>query len=381
MAFFGLMGDEQQQPVDPSLGILPPGSAPQQQGGILGMMRDPRVRAALVGASRGFADVAASGRQGAGLALSQGLAGAAEGAQSWEEQQAKAAAERVNNSLDYRKKLAEVNKLEKESQGGGAFAGQGLEAQFWNVLLDPSLDPSSPAAQVAYANVTQPRTYFDPTLGQMITVSPQIPKFISEKFGQPTPEQDGAPVSTPQVSSTKVAPGSLEVQQGERQDQRERQQTERTQDIAFKLNADYEKEYTPIRAGLENINQTRGYLQEGTGVALAGALQRTQKLFDEGVVREEDIQRLSGTAGAAGLVRGAIARAQSGAPIPPAVVRQIAGVLDATERMLNQQSARIDSRYIEKAEVNEVPADRVLGRKIKTQPRRAGGGKITFPGE
>jgi hypothetical protein len=71
--------------------------------GIMGFLRNPAVRAALQGASQGFAQAARDGMPGAGYALSQGLAGAAQGVGSWEERQAKAAAERLKMMLDERR--------------------------------------------------------------------------------------------------------------------------------------------------------------------------------------------------------------------------------------------------------------------------------------
>ncbi len=71
--------------------------------GIMGFLRNPAVRAALMGASQGFAQAAQSGQPGAGYALSQGLAGAAQGVGTWEEQQAKAAAERLKMLMDERR--------------------------------------------------------------------------------------------------------------------------------------------------------------------------------------------------------------------------------------------------------------------------------------
>lgn len=73
--------------------------------GIMGFLRNPAIRAALQGASQGFAQAANSGVAGKGYALSQGLAGAAQGVGTWEEQQAKAAAERLKMMLDDRRRM------------------------------------------------------------------------------------------------------------------------------------------------------------------------------------------------------------------------------------------------------------------------------------
>lgn len=93
-----------------NIGVLP--IQYEQPQGIMGYLRDPYIRAALAGASQGFAQAAQSGQPGVGYALSQGLAGAAQGGASWEEQQAREAADRVKEmaaarrgETDYRYQL------------------------------------------------------------------------------------------------------------------------------------------------------------------------------------------------------------------------------------------------------------------------------------
>lgn len=122
MAFFGIDAPQIEQPEQ--FGILPAGAAPQAPRGIMDYLRDPYVRAALSGASRGFANAAQSGVRGTGYALAQGFSGAAEGATSWEEQQAKAAAERVNQMAadrrgvtDYRYQLELIAKRKMREEG------------------------------------------------------------------------------------------------------------------------------------------------------------------------------------------------------------------------------------------------------------------------
>lgn len=101
MAFFMPDLPEFQNPApDQPTGVVP--AAPKQNG-ILAFLADPKVRAMLMGASQGFGQAAMNPGMGRTGALAQGLTGAATGLGSWEEQQAKAAAQRVNAMLEQRK--------------------------------------------------------------------------------------------------------------------------------------------------------------------------------------------------------------------------------------------------------------------------------------
>lgn len=119
MAFFGTPTVEQPSEEE-MLGLL---QMPKTQGGILGFLRNPAVSAALGGMSRGFTQAAAAGTP-AGLGLATGLAGGAQAFGAWEEAQAKAAAERVNQiaqarrgETDYRYQLGLIAKRLMRDEG------------------------------------------------------------------------------------------------------------------------------------------------------------------------------------------------------------------------------------------------------------------------
>lgn len=119
MAFFGTPTVEQPSEEE-MLGLL---QMPKTQGGILGFLRNPAVSAALGGMSRGFTQAAAAGTP-TGLGLATGLAGGAQAFGAWEEAQAKAAAERVNQiaqarrgETDYRYQLGLIAKRLMRDEG------------------------------------------------------------------------------------------------------------------------------------------------------------------------------------------------------------------------------------------------------------------------
>lgn len=118
MAFFDPTMADQPEEDYPSLLRTRP-----QSGGMMGFLRNPAVSAALGGMSQGFTQAAINGTStGQGLAL--GLAGGAQGVGSWEEQQAKESAERVNRmaqsrqgQTDYRYQLGLIAKRYMRDEG------------------------------------------------------------------------------------------------------------------------------------------------------------------------------------------------------------------------------------------------------------------------
>ena len=88
--------------------------------------------------------------------------------------------------------------------GGGPFAGTGMEAQAYNVLIDPKSDPASPIYAAAYSHLTQPKLQMVPGPdGQpvMSLVTPKMPPNIR----QPIYAQQGA---QPAPNAQTVTPDS-----------------------------------------------------------------------------------------------------------------------------------------------------------------------------
>jgi len=64
-----------------------------------------------------------------------------------------------------------------EAPAAGPFEGKSMDAQTFNILLDPNADPSSPEYRAAYQYQAQPRITFDPVTGRQITVTPDVSAF------------------------------------------------------------------------------------------------------------------------------------------------------------------------------------------------------------
>lgn len=118
MAFFGAPTVDDNG--DEYASLLP---ARPQSGGLMGFLRNPAVSAALGGMSQGFTQAALAGTS-TGQGWAAGLAGGAQGIGSWEEAQAKAAAERVNRlaqnrqgETDYRYQLSLIAKRYMRDEG------------------------------------------------------------------------------------------------------------------------------------------------------------------------------------------------------------------------------------------------------------------------
>lgn len=93
----------------------------------------------------------------------------------------------------------------KGSEKGGPFAGTGMDAQTYNILLQG--DPGSPEYAAAFAYQAQPRTTFDPTTGKMITVNPDMSAFRAPGQ-QAAPQTAGVQTNAASVPQTNPAQAS-----------------------------------------------------------------------------------------------------------------------------------------------------------------------------
>lgn len=142
------------------------------------------------------------------------------------QQQNEYAFENVNGQIVAISKSDPTKRQVIGQAGGGAFAGNGMEAQAWNMLIDPKADPSSPAYAAAYQHLTQPKLQMVPGAdGQpvMSQVTPQLPPNIRppvfaqqppQAMPQPAAPAQGQPAPQPQAGSLPPAvnTGGLSVQ-------------------------------------------------------------------------------------------------------------------------------------------------------------------------
>ena len=112
---------------------------------------------------------------------------------------------RVNMVMQAARYLAEG----PAEPAGGPFAGTGIEASAMNILLDPNADPSSATYRAAYNRQAQPRTTYNPTTGQLVTITPDMSAFRPPSGGAARVAADaaGEPEKAEPMGPVSAAPG------------------------------------------------------------------------------------------------------------------------------------------------------------------------------
>lgn len=196
MAFFGTPTVEQPSEEE-MLGLL---QMPKPQGGILGFLRNPAVSAALGGMSRGFTQAAAAGTP-TGLGLATGLAGGVQGLQTWEEQQAKAAAERVNDLIKMRRLRMDEEQAARQSQD--EWLGQTFTDENGQVWVASRLGGWVPAPFNAPGAAPKPQPTRTVKRGRVEVTEEMQPDGSWRVIGQSEPTDQQAPAGVPGVGRTK----------------------------------------------------------------------------------------------------------------------------------------------------------------------------------
>ena len=101
---------------------------------------------------------------------------------------------------------------------GGPFDSKALQGQAANILL--TYPPESPEYAAAYSIMSQPRTYFDQSSGQLVSVAPDMSAFArpgGQRIATPAraakepPQPMGAPGQQTQVKDVTPAPSGMTV--------------------------------------------------------------------------------------------------------------------------------------------------------------------------
>jgi hypothetical protein len=112
-----------------------------------------------------------------------------------------------------------VSPLQGDEQPGGTYAGTGMDAQNWNILLKATQDPSfigSPEYAAAYSQLTQPRVTYQQTANGVVPVmeTPQIPAWVQPPPGM-GPSPGGATMGQPEMPGAAPMPGQPPVATGQ----------------------------------------------------------------------------------------------------------------------------------------------------------------------
>ncbi|MBS0219136.1 MAG: hypothetical protein JSR91_00190 [Proteobacteria bacterium] len=102
--------------------------------------------------------------------------------------------QRQDGSLDW-VPLPQRAAPKQQQTGGGPFAGTGMDAQAYNIVLRG--DSSSPEYAAAYAHLASPRVQIDPTTQQAITITPDMSWARKPSGASPIAPPDGAPSAEP----------------------------------------------------------------------------------------------------------------------------------------------------------------------------------------
>jgi hypothetical protein len=115
-------------------------------------------------------------------------------------------------SAAQQKALAQFkHELDTKSQGG-PYQGQAIDAQDFNILLNPNSDPNSPVYKAAHSRQSQAKIYFDQATGQKVEFKPDLswarPPGQTQNSQSPAAGTPAAPAPNgpPQPTVSQVAP-------------------------------------------------------------------------------------------------------------------------------------------------------------------------------
>lgn len=339
-------------------GLLPPMEQPQ---GLLGRVQafriDPRTAAGLQQAGQslmgdaGWTDMPATGGQNFAKAIS-GYTG---GVQGYDQAQAKAAADRVNAMIEQRKAEAQIRKdnaaAAKDEGGGSPFQGTGMDAQIANVLLNPNMDPSSPAWQYAYQQYREPKTIFDPATGKLITVQPPKVQYIEDRYQSAT-QQPAAEVPAQPEADAGVTTSVQQVTEGAESRKADAARDQSANDKTWQLRNEYETTKKSISDYASKLSQAEALLASNqTGISDIALINTFQKLVDEGaVVRDQDVNLLSSTGGAFGTLKQSVNNLRDGQKLPPEARKQMIEALKVLRGEFQKRTNSIAGDYRKRAQ-------------------------------
>lgn len=352
---FRMSGVKAPRPDPLQEGLLPPMEQPQ---GLLGRVQafriDPRTAAGLqqAGASlmgdAGWTDMPATGGQNFAKAIS-GYTG---GVQGFDAAQAKAAADAINAQIEQRKAEAQIRKdnaaAAKDEGGSSPFQGTGMDAQIANVLLNPNMDPSSPAWQYAYQQYREPKTIFDPATGKLITVQPPKVQYIEDRYQSAT--QQPAEAQQPEADAG-VTTSVQQVTEGAESRKADTAREQSANDKTWQLRNEYETTLKSISDYASKLSQAEALLASNqTGISDIALINTFQKLVDEGaVVRDQDVNLLSSTGGAFGTLKQSVNNLRDGQKLPPEARKQMIEALKVLRGEFQKRTNSIAGDYRKRA--------------------------------